>query len=384
MIMEHAIQVIPSISPLFGNGEKKAATRLLEDGNIGAGGPVGSAFEKRLESAFDMRRVLLTHSCTAALEMAIMALRIGRGDEVIMPSFGFVTAATAVTRAGARPVFAEIREDTYNLDMADVAQRITPRTVAVLCVHYAGQGCDMDALQSFADHHHLAIIEDAAQAIGAKFNQRHLGTIGDMGCYSFHITKNITCGEGGAFLTNDAEIARRAEIIRDKGTNRSDFIGGKVDRYTWIDEGSSYGLSDLLAAIIAEQFNRINVWQVARGLIWRKYQEGLLDLAQAGLIHLPAIDYRADPNWHIYAFRLADSTRRDEILKLINQRGVAASSHFVPLHSSPYARGRWGYRAEDLPVTERVAASLIRLPIWPGMTEDMSDYVIDTVHEALR
>lgn len=384
MIIQDAMQVIPAISPLFGAAEKKAVISALESGNIGGGGFIGSAFENRLESALGVRRVLLTHSCTAALEMAIMALRLREGDEVILPSFGFVTAATAITRTGARPIFAEIREDTYNLDMSDVEQRITPQTAAVLCVHYAGQGCDMDALQSIARRQHLAIIEDAAQAIGAKFNQRPLGTIGDMGCYSFHITKNITCGEGGAFLTNDAEIARRAEILRDKGTNRSDFIGGKVDRYTWIDEGSSYGLSDLLAAIIAEQFNRMNVWQVMRGLIWRKYQEGLSDLAQAGLIHLPVIDFRSDPNWHIYAFRLADSGRRAEVLKSINQRGVAASSHFVPLHSAPYARQQWGYRAEDLPVTERVAASIIRLPIWPGMTEDMSDYVIDVVHEALR
>jgi dTDP-4-amino-4,6-dideoxygalactose transaminase len=374
---------IPAIRPRFDFEERIAVAEVLDGGRLEGAGPLGSAFERRLEAALGARRVLLTNSCTAALEMAVMSLWIGSGDEVILPSFGFVTAATAVTRAGARPVFAEIREDTYNLDMADVAQRITSRTRAILCVHYAGQGCDMDTLQTLAEPAHLGIIEDAAQAIGARFNGRYLGTIGDVGCVSFHITKNITCGEGGAFITGDPAIARRAEVMRDKGTNRSDFINGKVDRYSWVDEGSSYGLSDLLASIIAAQFDRLPEINVMRGLLWLGYQERLADLEQRGHIHLPVIDPRAVCNWHIYAFRLADRARRSEVLESIRRRDVMASSHFVPLHSSPYAQQRWGYRADDLPVTERVAASIIRLPIWAGMTDDMLDYVSDVVHEAI-
>lgn len=373
-------RVIPFTRPHLGEAECAAVLRALEEVHLEGGGPIGLACEKRLEEMLNARRALLVTSGTAALEMAMLLLRLQPGDEVIMPSFAFVTAATAIVRTSARPIFAEIRDDTYNLDAADVARRITPNTRAIVCVHYAGQGCDMDALQSFG----LPVIEDAAQAIGAKFNGRHLGTIGALGCLSFHITKNITCGEGGALLTNDGILARRAEIIRSKGTNRAAFLRGEISRYTWVDEGSSYGLSDVLAAIVSAQLDRLRAMQERRGRIWQDYQERLFDLEQRGDIHLPIVDVRAAPNWHIYAFRMADESRRGEILLRLKERGVMASSHFVPLHSSPYAREKWGYRAEDLPITERVAASLIRLPIYPDLSRADQDYIIDAVHEALK
>lgn len=374
-----ANRIIPFTRPHLGEAERAAVWHALERGYLEGNGPIGASCEKRLEEMLGVRRALLVTSGTAALEMAMLLLRLQPGDEVIMPSFAFVTAATAVTRMGARPIFAEIRENTYNLDAADVAQRITSRTRAIVCVHYAGQACDMDALQAF----HFPVIEDAAQAIGAKLNGRHLGTIGALGCLSFHVTKNITCGEGGALLTNDAPIARRAEIIRSKGTNRAAFLRGEISRYTWVDEGSSYGLSDVLAAILSAQLHRLHAMQEQRSAIWRIYQEQLADLEQRGDVHLPVVDERADPNWHIYAFRVADEYRRGEILLRLKERGVMASSHFVPLHSSPYARQKWGYRAEDLPITERVAASLIRLPIYPDLSRADQAYIINAVHEAL-
>ena len=374
---------IPFIKPCLGNEERDAVLRVLESGQLGGNGPIARQLETLIQERFGVRRALLTTSCSHALEMAAMVLNLRPGDEVIMPSFGFVTSATSVVRQGARPVFAEVNEDTFNLDAGDAAQRITPRTRAILCVHYAGHACDMDALMRLAQLYGLAVIEDAAQAVGARFNGRHLGTIGHMGCFSFHVTKNVICGEGGAFLTGDHAIAERAEIIREKGTDRSRFLRGAVDKYTWVDDGSSFVLSDLLAAVALAQFSKLEDMQQQRQRIWQRYQDGLADLAAQGYIQLPVVDERAEPNWHIYAFRVANAAQRDRALADLKQRSIDATFHFVPLHSAPYSRASWGYRADDLPITERVAASLIRLPIYPDLSRADQDYIIDTVREVL-
>jgi dTDP-4-amino-4,6-dideoxygalactose transaminase len=374
---------IPFTRPCLGDEEREAVLRVLESGQLGGNGPIGRQLDTLMQERFRVRRALSTTSCSHAMEMAAMVLNLRPGDEVIMPSFGFVTSATSVVRQGARPVFAEVKEDTFNLDVDDAARRITPRTRAILCVHYAGHACDMAALMRLADQHGLSVIEDAAQAVGARFNGRYLGAIGHMGCFSFHVSKNVICGEGGAFLTNDPAIAERAEIIREKGTDRSKFLRGEVDKYTWVDDGSSFVLSDLLAAVTLAQLSKLEDMQERRRHIWQRYQEGLADLAAQGRIMLPVIDERAQPNWHLYAFRVSDPAERDRVLTDLNQRGVDATFHFVPLHSSPYSRARWGYRSEDLPITERICASLIRLPIYPDLSREDEDYIIDALHEVL-
>jgi dTDP-4-amino-4,6-dideoxygalactose transaminase len=375
--------VIPFCKPSLGPEEREAVLRTLENGEVGGNGPIGRELERLIQERYGVHSALLTTSCSHALEMAAMVLELGPGDEVIMPSFGFVTSATSVVRQGARPVFAEVDEATFNLDPADVRQRITPRTRAIICVHYAGQGCDMDALMKLASDNNLVVIEDAAQGVGARFNGRFLGTIGHVGCYSFHVTKNITCGEGGAFLTNDPAIAERAEIIREKGTNRSRFLRGEVDKYTWVDLGSSFVLSELLAAVALVQFSRLDQLQRQRERIWQRYQEELAGLAENGQIILPHVDGRAEPNWHIYAFRVSDASQRDRVLADLKQRGIQATFHYVPLHSSPYSRDRWGYRPEDLPVTERLSASMIRLPIYADLSREDQAYIIDSLHDIL-
>ncbi len=372
---------IPFNHVSIGAEERAAVLRALDEGALGGNGPIGAQVQERLRGMLGVRHALLTTSCSHALELAAMALRLAPGDEVIMPSFTFVTTASSVVRQGARPVFVDIDERTYNLDPEQVEQHITPATRAILPVHYAGQGCEMDAITDIARRHRLYIIEDAAQGLGARYGGRYLGAIGDVGCFSFHVTKNIIGGEGGAFVTNDDEIAEKAEIIREKGTNRSKYLRGEVDKYTWVDVGSSFVPSDLLAAVILAQLDRMEQIHRLRQAVWQRYQHGLHDLACHGDIILPYIQPEAEMNWHIYAFRVSDPERRDLVLDELKRRGIGATFHFVPLHSAPYARARWGYRAEDLPVTERVAASLIRLPIYPDLTVEDQEYIIESIYD---
>lgn len=372
---------IPFNRVSIGVEERTAVLRALDAGALGGNGPIGAQVQERLRTMLGVRHVLLTTSCSHALELAAMALRLAPGDEVIMPSFTFVTTASSVVRQGARPVFVDIDERTYNLDPEQVERHITPATRAILPVHYAGQGCEMDAIMDIARRHRLSVIEDAAQGLGAQYGGRYLGAIGDIGCFSFHVTKNIIGGEAGAFVTNDDEIAEKAEIIREKGTNRSKYLRGEVDKYTWVDVGSSFVPSDLLAAVILAQLDRMEQIHRLRQAIWQRYQEGLRDLACHGDIILPYVRPEAEMNWHIYAFRVSDLERRDGVLDELKRRGIGATFHFVPLHSAPYARERWGYRAEDLPVTERVAASLIRLPIYPDLTVEDQEYIIESIYD---
>jgi dTDP-4-amino-4,6-dideoxygalactose transaminase len=375
---------IPFNRPYLGDAEKSAVMAALESGHIGGNGPVGAELQRQLAALLGVKHVLLTTSCSHALEMAMIVFGVGPGDEVIMPSFAFVSAATAVVRSGGRPVFAEIDETTHNLDPRDVESRVTSRTKGLMPVHYAGQGCAMDALMDVARRHNLWVVEDAAQGLGASFGGRQLGTIGDVGCFSFHVTKNIVCGEGGAFVTNNDETARRAEIVREKGTDRSRFLRGEVDKYTWVDLGSSYIPSDLLAALALAQLGRMDEIQQLRRAIWLRYQTGLEDLEKAGKILLPRVDPQAQLNWHIFAFRMVDPESRDVVLSELRNRQVGATFHYVPLHSAPYAVEHWGYRPGQLPITEKVSASLVRLPIYPDLSADDQDYVIDSVHDIMR
>jgi dTDP-4-amino-4,6-dideoxygalactose transaminase len=374
---------IPFTKVHLGAEEKAAVLQALEAGNLGGNGAISARCQERLRTILGARHVLLVTSGSHALELAVMALRLGPGDEVIMPSFTFVTTASAVVRMGARPVFVDIDETTFNLDPRQIEAHLTPRTRAILPVHYAGHGCAMDEILAIARRHNLYVIEDAAQALGAKEDGRALGTLGHFGCFSFHVTKNIVCGEGGALVTNDDELAQRAEIMREKGTNRSRFLRGEVDKYTWVDIGSSYVPSDLLSAILLAQLGKLDEIQNARRAVWEYYQSQLEGLEQQGQLVRPPLGSNVELNWHLYAFRVTAVERRDAVLAELKRRGIGATFHFVPLHSSPYAVEQWGYRPEDLPVTERVAASLIRLPIYPDLSQTDQAYIVAALYDIL-
>jgi dTDP-4-amino-4,6-dideoxygalactose transaminase len=373
---------IPFTHPEVNQLEIDRVVEILRSGAVGGNGPVTDQVQDQLRQLVGARHALLTTSCSHALELAMMALDIGPGDEVILPSFAFVTAATSVVRQGARPVFAEILESTFNLDPDDVARRITPRTRAIIPVHYAGHGCRMNELMALARRHGLWVVEDAAQAIGASYDGRPLGTIGHIGCYSFHVTKNVIAGEGGAFLTDDDAIARRAEIIREKGTNRSAFLRGEVDKYTWVDIGSSFVPSDLLAALLGAQLTRLGEITRRRVELWWQYHNGLADLEAVGLVIRPHLDPKAEINGHIYALRVAPDIR-DRVVDALKARGIGATFHFVPLHSSPYGQKMLGYRPDDLPITERVALSLIRLPLHTQLTSSDVDFILEQLEQVL-
>ncbi len=380
---------IPFVRPSLTQTEYEAVLAALEEGAIGGNGKISAQTQRWLADYLKIKHVLLVTSCSHALEMAMIALNIGPGDEVILPSFAFVTAASAVMHQGGRPIFAEIDEATFNIDPADVVRRITPNTKAIVPVHYAGVGCKMAELLSIAEAHNLFIIEDAAQAIGAAYMDRPLGTQGHIGCYSFHSTKNVVAGEGGAFVTNDEAIGRQAEIIREKGTNRSQFLRGEVDKYTWVDLGSSYVISDLLAALLYAQLQRLDEITQARRAVWWRYYHQMSGLEAKELIIRPGLDPHSEHNGHIYAFRVIGNSedasgRRDAVLDYLRRHGVDATFHFVPLHSSPYGQKCLGYKKGDFPITERVSTSLIRLPLYPELSAEQVDCVLNVLEDALK
>jgi dTDP-4-amino-4,6-dideoxygalactose transaminase len=366
--------------PWFDEAER---TRVLEalGGRIAGDGPFCRRVEERLARMLGARRVLLTTSCTHSLELALLALGIGHGQEVICPSFTFVSTANAILRVGARPVFADIEDRSLGLDPGDLERRLSPRTAAVLPVHYAGVAPDMDAILGLARAHGLRVVEDAAQALGASFRGKALGTLGDAGCLSFHETKNITCGEGGALVLDDAETAARAEIIREKGTNRSAFLRGEVDKYTWVTEGSSYILSDILAALLDAQLDKFAEIQARRAKASARYRAGLETWARSRGVRLPAPAPERQSNHHIFYLLFPDEASRDACLQSLRGQGIMASFHYVPLHSSPQGRAL-GLDGRDLPVTERVAGTLLRLPLHPLLAGEDVDRVIAAVIES--
>lgn len=360
-------------------GEPEAA-RIAEalQGRTAGDGPLGRRVEGRLALMLGVHRVLLTTSCTHALELALLALGIGPGQDVICPSFTFVSTANAILRVGARPVFAEIEETTLGLDVADVARRVTDRTAAILPVHYAGVAPDMEGLLGLAKSRGLRVIEDAAQGLGATWRGRPLGSLGDAGCLSFHETKNITCGEGGAIVVDDPALAARAEVIREKGTNRSAFLRGEVDKYTWVAEGSSYILSDVLAAILDAQLDRFAEIQARRADISARYQAGLADWSRSRGVRMTQGLSERTPNHHIFLLLFPDGESRNGCMDHLKSRGVLATFHYVPLHSSPFGRTLVPGGLE-LPVTDRVARTLLRLPLHPLLTEKDVDRVVAAV-----
>jgi dTDP-4-amino-4,6-dideoxygalactose transaminase len=366
-------------SPLYDERELEAVRSALAAQTTGDG-PIGRRVEARLSKLLAGRRVLLTTSCTHALELSLLALGVGPGQEVITPSFTFVSSANAALRVGARPVFAEIDERTLGLDPQDVERRLTPRTAAILPVHYAGVAPDMDALLDIARRRGLRVVEDAAQGLAARYRGEPLGALGDAGCLSFHETKNLSCGEGGALAIADPELAQRAEIAREKGTNRAAFLRGEVDKYTWVAEGSSYVLSDVLAALLDAQLDKLDAIQARRAAITARYRSGLSDWAATGGVRLPALLPDREPNHHIFYLLYPAPQARDRALAALRAGGVLATFHYVPLHSSPHGRSL-GPQPE-LPITERIASTLLRLPLHPRLTDDDVERVIEAVRGA--
>jgi dTDP-4-amino-4,6-dideoxygalactose transaminase len=356
-----------------------AAVRAVLSGHISGDGPTGRRVEARLAEMLGPGRVLLTTSGTHALELALLALGIGPGQEVVCPSFTFVSSANAALRVGARPVFADIDERTLGLDPGDVEARLGPRTVALMPVHYAGVAPDMEPLLDLARRHGLRVVEDAAQGLAASWRGRPLGTLGDAGCFSFHESKNVTCGEGGALFVRDPEVAGRAEIAREKGTNRAAFFRGEVDKYTWVAEGSSYVLSDVLAALLDAQLDKLDAIQARRAAVVARYRDGLASWAAERGVRLPPDLPERGPNHHIFFLLYPDGRARDAALRALRGQGIQATFHYVPLHSSPHARR---LKMEvDLPVTDRIAASLLRLPLHPLLTDGEVDRVIAAVKD---
>jgi dTDP-4-amino-4,6-dideoxygalactose transaminase len=365
----------------IGEEEIAAVVRALRGGHLCGGGPAARRVEEQLAERLGVPYVLLTTSCTHALELALMALDVGPGDEVIVPSFTFVSTANVVLRQGATPVFAEIREDTFNLDPQDVERRITSRTRAIIPVHYAGVACEMGALAALADRYGLLLIEDAAQGLNATYRGEPLGTLGDAGAFSFHETKNVTCGEGGALVTRSDEIARRTEMMREKGTNRAAFLRGEVDKYTWVEAGSSFVIADVLAALLEAQLERLDELQASRARLAAVYMQELAPLEREGFLRLPTVPAEAGPNWHLFHLTVESESERDRCLALLRSRGIGAAFHFVPLHSSPFGRRLAGDRPVELPITDRVSQTLLRLPLYPQLTSEEQAYVVEAVYD---
>lgn len=356
--------------------EAKASNMLAGDGN----------FTKRchqwLEQTTGCDKALLTHSCTAALEMAALLLDVQPGDEIIMPSYTFVSTANAFVLRGGVPVFIDIREDTLNLDERLIEAAITPRTKAIAPVHYAGVACEMDTIMTIAKRHGLKVVEDAAQGVMASYKGRALGSIGDLGAFSFHETKNVISGEGGALLVNDPLLSLRAEIIREKGTDRSRFFRGEVDKYTWQEVGSSFLPGELIAAFLWAQLEDAQAITTNRLASWARYHEALAPLEADDLLRRPIVPNECQHNAHMYYVLLAEGIDRQRVLTELKQHNIYSVFHYVPLHSSPAGR-HYGRAQGDLAVTNRQSERLIRLPLWVGLTFEQQEKVVDCLTNIL-
>jgi dTDP-4-amino-4,6-dideoxygalactose transaminase len=337
-------------------------------------GPFTAACSRWLEERTGARQALLTHSCTAALDMAAILAGVGPGDEVIMPSYTFVSTANAFVLRGAVPVFVDIRSDTLNVDESLIEGAVTQRTRAVVPVHYAGVGCEMEAILDIARRHGLLVIEDAAQALMTERHGRALGAIGHLAAVSFHETKNVISGEGGALLVNDDRLIERAEVVREKGTNRSSFFRGEVGKYTWVDIGSSYLPGEIIAAFLWAQLEEAGSITERRVALWNHYHERLEHCERAGRIRRPIVPEGCRHNAHLYYVLLPSPEHRTRLIGRLRERGVNAVFHYVPLHSSPAGR-RFGRVAGPMDNTDRVSACLLRLPLWLGMDEGVADMV---------
>lgn len=369
---------IPLSKPFWGREEEKAAISALRSGSGIGDLAFGEILSKEMAQKIGVKYVLPTASGTAALELACASF-LKRGQEVILPSFTFASCANAILLSGGKPIFCDVDINTYNIDPFEIEKLITKKTKAIMVVHYAGMACNMEKIMEIASKNNLVIIEDAAHALGAKYKSKSLGTIGKIGCFSFHGTKNIASGEGGAFVTNDMGIKKVAEIIREKGTNRSSFIRGERKKYSWVKVGRSLVLSDILSAIALEQVKKMETITNLR-VKNASYLLSKLKKLSSKLI-LPQISEWTSANWHIFAIRVP-KTIRNRVISGLRQFGIEASFHYLPLHTSVMGR-KLGYKVGDLPVTEEVSTTLIRLPMYPKLKKSEIDYIAAALEKVL-
>ena len=362
----------------IGKHDIELLSESISAGHISGNGPFTKRAEEQITKTLGNERTLLTTSCTHALEMSALLLCLKPGDEVIVPAFTFVSTASAFMLYGAKPVFVDVRQDTLNIDLDQAEAAITPRTRAICVVHYGGVACEMDRLTKLAKDHNLILIEDNAHGLFAKYRGKYLGTFGALATQSFHETKNITCGEGGALVINDASLAERAEILREKGTDRTKFLRGQVDKYTWVDVGSSWVISDLLAAILFGQLSRADEIYTQRMNIWNRYHNELQTWAAKHDVTLPTVPEGCEHTGHVYHLRFQHGVQRDKFIEHLKQLGIYAVFHYQPLHLSTVGRTLGGQDGQ-FPVTESAGDCLVRLPLFNSLTSDEQTYIIDSV-----
>jgi dTDP-4-amino-4,6-dideoxygalactose transaminase len=370
---------IPFNKPSFAGNENRYIAEAIERGHISGDGHFTKACHALLEKELGVQKALLTTNCTHALEMCAFLLELGPGDEVIVPSFAFVTTVNAFAIRGAKPVFADVRADTLNVDETKVERLITKRTKAIVVLHYAGVACEMDAILAVAKKHGVAVVEDNAHGLFAKYKSRWLGTLGCLATQSFHETKNFTCGEGGALLVNDAKYNERAEIVREKGTNRSRFLRGQVQKYTWVDVGSSYLPSDILAAFLYAQLEQRDTIQARRAEIWNRYASELEGWAAQSGVKMPTVPADCEQSFHMFYVLMRSSAQRDELIAHLEKHGILAVFHYLPLHISDMGR-RFGGRDGECPVAEDITTRLVRLPFYNRLSEGEQADVIAALH----
>lgn len=373
---------IPFNKPYMTGGEQGYIAQAHENGHLSGGGPFTKKSQEWLQQNTGCHKALLTHSCTAALEMAAILARVGPSDEIIMPSYTFVSTASAFVLRGGAPVFVDIRPDTLNIDEKLIEDAITPKTKAIAPVHYAGVGCEMDAILDIARRHNLLVIEDAAQGIMSTWKGRPLGSIGDTGCLSFHETKNIISGEGGALLINRPDLVERAEIVWEKGTNRRKFFRGEIDKYSWVDVGSSFLPGEIIAAFLLAQMEKAAEITRRRLDVWDAYNTAFAEIEKQGKARRPVVPDYCVHNAHMYYLLLPDNRARDKFIARAKEDGIGAIFHYIPLHSSA-AGSRFGRPHGDLTNTDDISGRIVRLPLWVGV-EPHVEYIIERAIAALN
>lgn len=367
-------------SPVLVGNELNYVAQAITNKHLSGDGPFTKKAHSLLEESLGVPKALLTTSCTHALEMMAILLDIQEGDEVIIPDFTFVSTVNAFVLRGARPVFVDVRPDTLNLDESKLEEAITPKTKAIVPVHYAGVGCEMDTIMEIAQRHKIPVLEDNAHALFGKYKGKYLGTFGSMAAQSFHETKNFSCGEGGALLINDPKLIERAEVIREKGTNRSRFFRGQVDKYTWVDIGSSYLPSDILAAVLFAQLEEREKIQSYRKNLWDTYHLALKDWAEKQNIQTPTVPEYSEQTYHMFYLLLPHLVSRQKFIAFLRERDIHSVFHYLPLHLSDMGI-RFGGKVRDFPITENISDRLVRLPFSYGLSSSEQEQVIDTILE---
>ena len=374
---------IPFNCPVALGKEFDYIRQAIANRHISGDGPFTKKCHALLEEALDVPKVLLTTSCTHALEIAALLLGMQPGDEVIVPSFTFVSTVNAFVLRGVKPVFIDIRPDTLNLDETQLEDLITPHTKVIIPMHYAGVGCEMDTICKIATLHGIPIVEDNAHGLFGKYRGRYLGTFSALATQSFHETKNFTCGEGGALLINDEQYIERAEIIREKGTNRAQFFRGEVDKYTWRDVGSSYLPSDILAAFLYAQLECRDRIQAMRQQVWEYYAEHLRDWAEANGVSMPFVPSYCEQTYHMFYLLMPSLEKRTALIAHLKNQGIQSVFHYLPLHLASMGR-KWGYQEGDFPVTENVSNRLVRIPFYNELGKNEQEYVCKAIMEMRR